>query len=263
MLEGINGKVAIITGAASYMGRAISIRLAKEGASVIVADINDEGGNETVKLITDAGDRAIFAHTDVACEKDVENTVKMAVDKFGKLDFMVNNAGGFTTGPVWELDEVKDWDFTMDLCAKGVFLGMKHAAKVMIPRKEGKIINTSSNAGKTGIGFISHYCAAKFAVVGLTQSVAQELMPYNINVNCICPGNQDHPLHFGATKTILKMKGVDIPLEQAIEEQRQGRIHQRLGKAEDIASSVAFLCSSESDYITGQSINVCGGLEFH
>ena len=261
MLAGIEGKSAIVTGGASYMGRAESMRLAKEGASVIVADINEEDGNETVKMIKDFGGTAIFLHTDVTEEKDVQNLIQKAVDEYGKLDFMINNAGGFTT--IWELDEEKDWNFTMDLCAKGVFFGMKHAAKAMIPNKKGKILSISSNAGKTGIGFIAPYCAAKFAVVGLTQSVAQELMPYNINVNCICPGNQDHPLHFGATKTILKMKGVDIPLEQAIEEQRQGRIHQRLGKAEDIASSVAFLCSSESDYITGQSINVCGGLEFH
>ena len=263
MSEGINSKTAIVTGAASYMGRATAIRLAKEGANVIVADINDVGGKETVKMVTDLGKKAIFVPTDVTSEKDVENTVKTAVKEFGKLDFMINNAGGFTTGPVWELDEKKDWDFTMNLCAKGVFFGLKHAAKVMIPRKEGKIINISSNAGKTGIGFIAPYCAAKFAVIGLTQSVAQELMPYNINVNCICPGNQAHPLHYGATKTILKMKGIDIPLEDAIEDQKKGRIHQRLGEAEDIANAVTFLCSSESNYITGQSINVCGGLEFH
>jgi NAD(P)-dependent dehydrogenase (short-subunit alcohol dehydrogenase family) len=263
MLEGISGKSAVITGAGSYMGRATAIRLAKEGADVVIAEIKDETGKETQKMIKDMGGNSIFIRTDVTIEKDVENAVKIAVKEFGKLDFMINNAGGFTTGPIWELDEVKDWDYTVDLCAKGVFLGIKHAAKVMIPRREGKIVNISSNAGKTGIGFISHYCAAKFAVVGLTQSAAQELMPYNINVNCICPGNQNHPLHFGATKTILKMKGIDIPLEQAIAEQAKGRIHQRLGEATDIANVVAFLCSSESDYITGQSINVCGGLEFH
>ncbi len=263
MLDGISEKSAIITGAASYMGRATALRLAKEGAMVIVADINEAGGEETVKMIGENGGQSIFVHTDVTIEKDVEKVVNKAVDEFGKLDFIINNAGGFTTGPIWELDEQKDWNFTMDLCAKGVFFGIKHAAKVMIQRKEGKIINVSSNAGKTGIGFIAPYCAAKFAVVGLTQSVAQELMPYNINVNCICPGNQDHPLHYGATKTILKMKGVNASLEQALEEQRQGRIHQRLGQADDIANAVLFLCSSASDYITGQSINVCGGLEFH
>ena len=263
MLEGIKGKIAIVTGAASYMGRAESLRLAKEGATVIAADINDEGGNETARMIKDSGGNALFQHTDVTVEKDVKNVVTKAIDDFGKLDFMINNAGGFTTGPIWELEEDKDWNFTMDLCAKGVFFGLKHAAKVMIAKKQGKIVSISSNAGKTGIGFISHYCAAKFAVVGLTQSVAQELMPYNINVNCVAPGNQNHPLHLGATKTILKMKGIDIPMEQAIEEQKEGRIYQRLGEATDIANTVAFLCSSDSDYITGQSINVCGGLEFH
>ena len=263
MLEGISGKIAIITGSASYMGRATAVRLAKEGAGVIIADINDSGGNETAKLIIDKGGKAIFVHTDVTAEKDIEDAVNVAVKEFGKLDFMINNAGGFTTGPIWDLDEKKDWDFTMNLCAKGVFFGLKHAAKAMIPRKEGKIINISSNAGKTGIGYIAPYCAAKFAVVGLTQATAQELMPYNINVNCVCPGNQDHPLHYGATKTILKMRGINVPLDQALADQRNGRIHQRLGQAEDIANAVAFLCSSESNYITGQSINVCGGLEFH
>ena len=140
---------------------------------------------------------------------------------------------------------------------------MQACSKGYASKKEGKIINVSSNAGKTGIGYIAPYCAAKFAVVGSTQAVAQELMPYNINVNRTRPGNQDHPLHYGATKTILKMRGINYFLEQALADQRGGRIHQRLGQAQDIANTAAFLCSSESDYITGQSINVCGGLEFH
>lgn len=263
MLEGIKGKVAIVTGAAQNIGRAIALRLAKEGADVIVADIQNDKGNETVSIIEKLGRKSMFIHTDVTVETDVENLIKKVVDSFGKLDIMVNNTGGFTTGPVWELDEVKDWDFTMDLCAKGVFLCSKHAAKVMMAKKKGKIINISSNAGKTGIGFIAHYCAAKFAVVGFTQSLAQELMPYNINVNCVCPGNMNLQLHFNATKTILKMRGINMTWQEAIEDQKKNRIHQRLGEPDDIASGVAFLASSDADFITGQSINVCGGLEFH
>lgn len=263
MLDGISTKSAIVTGSGSFIGRAIAIRLAKEGAKVIIAEIKDDTGKETEKMITDMGGKAIFMHTDVTIEKDVANAVKAAIDNFGKLDFMINNAGGFTTGLIWELDEVKDWDFTMNLCAKGVFFGIKHAAKAMIPRREGKIINIDSNLGKTAVATKGPYCAAKFAIVGLTQCAALELIPYDINVNNICPGNQNNILHINTTKALIKMKGLDKSWEDVIEEQKSNRIHHRLGEPTDIASAVAFLCSSEADFITGQSINVCGGLEFH
>lgn len=151
----------------------------------------------------------------------------------------------------------------MDTNMKGVFLCSRAVLPHMIRKRRGRVINISSNAGKTGINFLTHYCASKFAVIGFTQALAQEVIQYNINVNAICPGNLNLPQHFKATEGILKIQDSSMTLEGALAEQRSQRIWGRLGEPKDIANLIVFLASDEAEYISGDSINVAGGSEFH
>jgi NAD(P)-dependent dehydrogenase (short-subunit alcohol dehydrogenase family) len=157
----LNGKVAIITGGASGMGRASSLLFAQAGANVVVADLNDAGGEEVAKLASESGNKAVFQHTDVSIEADIEALVARAMDSFGRLDIMFNNAGiGGAVGPLEDVS-VEDWDRTQAVCLRGVFLGMKHAAAPMREAGGGSIISTSSIGGLEGSAGMFSYCVAK------------------------------------------------------------------------------------------------------
>lgn len=245
----LDQKVAVITGAASGMGRGTAIRFAAEGASVVIADLNEEGGAAAVRECRENGGMAIFQKTDVAAESDVKALVARAVKEFGKLDIIYNNAGlAGAAGPI-EGTPVEDWDRTFAVLTRGVFLGIKYAIPEMRKAGGGSIISTASIAGLSG-GYGTHaYSAAKAAVVNLTRSVALEVAKHRIRVNCICPGGINTPIFniFSDDPNQIEQMLAGCPLKRA-------------GHPEDIANMALFLASDESEYITGQAMNVDGGL---
>lgn len=251
----LDGKVAVITGGAYGIGEA-SVRLfVEEGAKVVIADIEDDKGK---RLAGELGENAIFAHTNVAVEDDIKGAVDLAVEKFGRLDCMFNNAGiGGAGGPIDEL-LIEAYDLTMAVLLRSVFIGMKHAARVMKPQRSGCIISTASVAGLR-TGFAPHtYSAAKAGIIQLTRTASMELGEFNVRVNCICPGGV-------ATGLFAKVAGLSA--EQA--EGTIGRIEEafadvqpikRAGVPGDVASAALWLASEDASFVTGHPLVVDGGI---
>lgn len=246
-MDRLKNKVAIITGAGSGIGRAIAQKFVQEGAKVVVADYNEETAKETATMISSSGGEVIVSKTDVSMAEQVYAMVKLAVDNFGGLDIMVNNAGVAPMGDVASTtDEI--WQKTIDVDLKGVFLGIKAAAPEMEKRGKGKIINTASIAGLIGFQGITAYCAAKGGVVNLTREAALDLASKKINVNAIAPG----VIRTAMTADILK----DPKMATAMLAQTPIG---RLGEPEDIAWAAVYLASDESDFVTGYTLVVDGG----
>lgn len=247
----ISGKVAIVTGGASGMGRATVERFLDEGASVVIGDLNAETGQDVLDWASEAGcaDRVRFTRTDVSVEQDVAALVDLAVGSFGRLDIMFNNAGiGGAFGPITEI-EVDDWDRTFAILVRSVFLGTKHAVKVLIDQGTGgSIINTASVAGLGGGAGPQAYSAAKSAVENLSVTTALELAPHRIRVNSICPG---------IIFTPLMHSGNEAQAEEVIAELQPWPDR---GEGHDIAAMALFLASDESSFVTGQAHVVDGGL---
>jgi len=246
----LKGKVAIITGAASGMGRATALLFARAGANVVVADLNVAGGEEVAKLASGSGNKAIFQRTDVSLEADVAALVACATKAFGRLDIMFNNAGiGGAVGPL-EGISVEDWDRTQAVCLRGVFLGMKYAVAPIRAAGGGAIISTASIAGIEGYPNLHAYSAAKAGVVNLTRSAALEFARDKIRVNCIAPGGISTPILYGFAGN--NKDSVDAMLAK-------GQPYPRAGQPEDIANAALFLASDASQFITGQTLVVDGG----
>jgi len=245
----LEGKVAIITGASGTgIGRAIATLFAKEGAEVVIAGRGVEGGEETVRMVKEAGGKAIFIKTDVAKAEDVKKMVKAAVDTYGKLDVLVNNAAitepeGSTVDLTEEL-----FDRTIAINLKGVWLGMKYAIPEMLKTGGGSIINFASQAANRALPTIPAYSASKGGVISLSRVAALEFASKNIRVNCISPG----PI---ATRMVID----EWPPEQ-IEHFSKVIPRGRLGKPEEVAQVAVFLASDESSWITLQTLVVDGGL---
>ena len=251
-VQRLRGRVAVITGGASGIGAATARRFVDEGAQVVVSDLQDERGKALVEEL--GNDNSMYVHTDVTNEGDIEGAVATAVERFGQLDIMFNNAGIVgQVGPIASLD-ADEYDATMSVLLRAVVLGMKHAARVMIPRRSGSIISTSSMAGLIG-GYGPHpYSTAKSAVVGLTQSVASELRVFGIRVNCICPGTMVTPMIAAANF------GSPDALEQAREYFADKSPMGRAGLPEDIAAAAAYLASDDASYVTAEALRVDGGV---
>lgn len=247
----LEGKVAVVTGGASGMGLASVMRFLAEGARVVIADYNGETGKAALKDAASAGfgDAVSFIRTDVAQEDDVVAMLDHTVDHFGHLDVVFNNAGvGGAIGPLTETS-VADWDYTFDVLAKGVFLGIKHAARVLRRQDTGgSIINTASIAGLSGDGGPLVYSAAKAAVVNLTMSAAVELAPDLIRVNVICPGYIATPLAEGGDP-----EGTRIRFAKA-------QPWPEFGQGDHIAGAALFFASDDSRFVTGEKLVVDGGL---
>ncbi len=242
----LDGRVAVITGAASGMGLATAERFVAEGARVVIADFNTEAGDAAAAAL---GGAVRFTRCDVSVEDDVAAAVELAVDVFGRLDVMFNNAGiGGAIGPITDL-QVEDWDATFAVLTRGVFLGTKHAASVMVAAGEGgSIINTASVAGMGGGAGPQAYSAAKAAVINLTQTTALELAPHSIRVNAISPGIIFTPLmHSGNEADADDMVAELQPMP--------GR-----GEGSDIAGAALWLAGDDSRFVSGQAIAVDGAL---
>jgi 3-oxoacyl-[acyl-carrier protein] reductase len=241
-------KVAIITGAGQGLGRAYALRLAKEGAKVVVAELNPEKG----KAVADEA-KGLFVRTNVADEASVQAMARQAVDAYGRIDILVNNAAIFSTlkmRPFWEIP-LAEWDELMGVNVRGVWLAAKAVVPQMRKQRSGRIVNISSGAVLMGRPNYLHYVASKGAVISMTRAMARELGEFGINVNAITPG---------AVYT-------EIPRETVTPEQREAMIRaqsiKRAAAPQDLEGTVVFLCSDDAAFITGQTINVDGGLNFH
>jgi NAD(P)-dependent dehydrogenase (short-subunit alcohol dehydrogenase family) len=244
----VEGKVAIVTGSASGIGRATARLLAREGARVMVADIDVAGGQATVESITQTGGEAEFIETDVARADQVQAMVARAVARFGRLDVLHNNAYWAPLNtPVVDTTE-EQWQRTIDVTLKSVYLGCKYAIPVMLERGGGSIVNTASTAALVASPQFAAYAAAKGGVVALTRNVAFDYGPRGIRCNAVCPGLIETP----ATAPVL----ADAQRRQWLTEKI---VVGRIGRPDDIAAAVLYLASDESAFVTGQTIVVDGG----
>lgn len=247
----LDGKVAVITGGASGIGRATSLRFLTEGARVVVADLDETAGAETVDLASRAGhaERVRYVRADVAEESDVEAAIALALRHFGRVDCVFNNAGvGGAYGSIMKTT-AEDWDYTYRVLARGVFLGIKHGARAMVGAGiEGSIINTASVGGLSGGDAPIAYSSAKAGVINMTMGAAVELAQHRIRVNCICPG---------IIRTPLAQRGLPPDPEAFL---RTLQPWPEPGAPEDIAGAALFLASDDARFVTGATLVVDGGL---
>jgi NAD(P)-dependent dehydrogenase (short-subunit alcohol dehydrogenase family) len=245
----LSGKVSIVTGAASGIGRAIALLFAAEGAKVCVADINEISGTETVSLIKQKGRDAIFCRVDVSSNSDVGSMVSNTVKAYGRIDVLVNNAAHMDERDLKTVVETSEdqWDRSIDVSLKGVFLCSKHAIPEMITIGGGSIINMASVGGLVGFAAYSAYCSAKGGVIQLTKSLAIDYGKDNIRVNAICPGPID---------TASSPEAQDEKLHQW---QRDMTVLGRTGTPEEVATCALFLASDDSSFVTGSNLIVDGG----
>lgn len=256
----LQGKTAIVTGASKGIGRAIALRLAREGAAVLVTSRSPDGTEEVTKEVQQHAPDSFGLPVDVTREEDVRRMIDAARERWGRIDIIVNNAGVSSMEWVENLSD-EDWNTNMDVNATGVFRCCRAIAPIMREQGHGKIINIASLAAKRGAMFLGHYAASKFAVLGLTKTLALELAPHNVQVNAVCPGIVLTDMIYreweweaallGTTPEAVRQSVLDsIPLG-------------RFAEPDDVAKVVAFLASEYADYMTGQAINVTGGMETH
>jgi NAD(P)-dependent dehydrogenase (short-subunit alcohol dehydrogenase family) len=249
MTELFQGKVALVTGGASGIGRATALAFAEKGAKVVVADLTVTEGEKTVLMIKDAGGAAIFVQADVSKAQEVEAMIKKTLETYGRLDCAFNNAGVGNPGSTVDCTEA-EWDQTLQINLKGVWLCMKYEIPQMLKQGSGSIVNTASAGGLIGTPGLAAYTASKHGVVGVTKTAALEYVQQGIRVNAVCPGTVLTPLvKAGITaypdleKTLLSKHPMG-----------------RFGKPEEIAEAVLWLCSDAASYVTGIALSVDGGV---
>lgn len=242
----VAGKVALVTGGGSGIGRQACLVFAREGAKVVVADVTVEGGEETVSLIKQAGGDATFIKADVARAAEVEALVAKAVETYGRLDCAYNNAGiaGRTARVADDTEE--NWDRILSINLKGVWLCLKYEIAQMLKQGGGAIVNTASGAGLIGVRRIGAYVASKHGVVGLTKTAALEYAKANIRVNAVCPGPIDTPMLREASERVIDAMAAAQP-------------NGRLGQPQEIAEAAVWLCSDAASFVTGHPMPVDGG----
>jgi len=240
-------KVAIVTGAGQGMGKAVATRLAQSGSKIVVFDINQEQANSAVNSLNELKCESLVVTGDVTQKKDVDGAVSAAIDEFGKIDILINNAGVLRPTAVIDIDE-KEWDWVVSVNLKGTFLFSQAVLHVMRKNNWGRIVNFSSTAGKniSTVGG-AHYTSAKAGILGFTRHLAKEEAGYGITVNSVCPGLIDTEMVRNTIDPVKTQQYADsFPIN-------------RLGKPEEVAELVAFLCSNRASYITGASLDINGG----
>jgi 3-oxoacyl-[acyl-carrier protein] reductase len=257
VMPSLEGRVCIITGGASGIGREICLKFARSKASVVVCDINEEKARQTAAEVRTLGPISLAVRTDVSNATDVRHAVRAAIKEFDRLDILVNNAGiGYATGSLVDPTHAaienlteEEWDRVMGINLKSVFLFSREVAPIMKRQKWGKIVSVSSVAGITGHGIEGGsgpaYGVSKAGIINLTKTLARQLGPYNVNVNCVAPGS--------VPETAFTMSQKEIESELAVLPLK------RMGRTTDIAEAVAFLCSDAAQWITGQTLSVNGG----
>jgi NAD(P)-dependent dehydrogenase (short-subunit alcohol dehydrogenase family) len=243
------GRVAFVTGAANGIGRAAALALAREGATVVIADISERGNEETARMIQELGGRALAVRCDVAQARDIRAALDRAVEAFGHLDLAFNNAG--VEQPITAASDITEevWDRIVDVNLRGVFLCMKYEIPLMLKQGGGAIVNTSSGAGVKGFAGQAAYTAAKHGVVGLTKSAALDYAHAKVRINAVCPG-------IIATPMMQRFTGGTSEGEQRVIAQEPVG---RMGMPEEIASAVVWLCSGAASFVTGHAMVVDGG----
>ena len=254
---GLKSKVAIVTGGAKGIGAAIVEGFVKEGSHIVIADNSIDDAQRLAKKLGKGEVKVLAVKTDVAEKSDADNLASATMQQFGKIDILVNNAGIISDVKFTDLEE-KEWDRVNDINAKGVYLVTQAVVPHMMAAKYGKIVNLSSLAGKKGAPRVAHYCASKFAVIGITQALAYELAEYNINVNAVCPGILRTALWEGLLDS--RSKSQDVPREQIWNRFIEQVPLKRPQTPEDIANTILFLSSKVSKNITGEAISVNGGI---
>ncbi len=243
MTHKFEGRVALVTGGSSGIGRGTALAFAREGARVVVADVNDKGGAETVCMIKEIGGEGVFIKTNVSQANEVEELIKRTVEAYNRLDFAFNNAGVAIGGTVADLTET-DWDSVISVNLKGVWLCMKYEILQMLKGEGGCIVNTASVLGLKGASGLTAYVASKHGVVGLTKTAALEYAEEGIRINAVCPGW----IKTGMTENISEDQMVaQTPISRA-------------GKPEDVAGCVVWLCSDAASFVTGHAMVVDGGM---
>jgi NAD(P)-dependent dehydrogenase (short-subunit alcohol dehydrogenase family) len=244
-----DGKVALVTGGGSGLGRATAIAFAEGGAKVLVAEVDDRAGRETVDLLTGVGGDGLFVQTDVTNPEAVAAMVAASVAAFGALDFAVNNAGTTGKGGMTADYDIDDWHRTITLNLDSVFYCLRSEIPVMLSQGGGAIVNVASGAGLVGFAGLPAYVASKHGVVGLTRASALEYAALGIRINCVCPGSTRTPMlegFMGGDEKIEKMMRNAVPMR-------------RLGRPEEIAAAIVWLCSDAASFVVGHAMAVDGG----
>lgn len=253
---GLTGKVAIVTGGARGIGKSIVEGFAKEGANVVISDILLDVAQELAEKLIRNGARALAVKTDVSKKSDAHNLAAATMKEFGKIDILVNTAGIIRDTMLVDIEE-EEWDQILDINVKGIYLITRAVVPHMIATRQGKIVNISSRSGKDAQAGLSHYGASKFAIIGITQSLAKELAPNDINVNAVCPGI----VRTDMWERILDARSArtGVPREEIWTGMIETIPLKRPQVPEDMANMVLFLCSDIARNITGEAINVNGG----
>lgn len=252
----LKGQAAIVTGGGAGIGRAICIALAAHGAKVLVADMSMQGAEQTAETICAAGGQAAAMQVDVTKAGDAEAMVAKAVELYGKVDLLYNNAGICSVSELEKLPE-DWWDKIFAVNCKGVFLCSKAVIPQMKQQGGGRIINTASQAGKGAIPKQAHYCATKAAVIGFTRALAMELKDTGIRVNCFCPGSVMSEMTMREAQAVYELDGIEP--EQSLRDWQAAIPLGRWVTPEDVADIAVFLASEYAEYMTGQAINISGG----
>lgn len=253
----LEGKIAIVTGGGGGIGRAIALRFAREGAAVVIAGPTEEKIRAVEKEVRDAGGKGLAVLTDVADETSVERMISAALDEFGQIDILVNNAG--IAGPTALVPNIsrEEWDHTFAVNLTGAFLCAKHAFPHMTHRPSGSIINITSIAGLQAYAFRSPYCASKWGMIGLTQTLAEEGGRHNITANAIAPG----PVRGPRIERVIRNRAAEmkLPYEEVVRQYVEPTALKRMVEEEDIAAMALFLASEEGCNITGETLNISAG----